>query len=55
MWPCACRLAGSRGGLGANELFCMSLKGQGAYLARSLSYANATFELHGMVVEPRMR
>lgn len=48
----SCVHAPRSSGIGAVELFSMSLKATGAYLARTLSYAGAEFDLHRMQMAP---
>lgn len=42
-------------GLGSLELFCMGLKATGSYLARTLSYHGAKFELQDIQLSMEMR
>lgn len=42
-------------GLGSLELFCMGLKATGSYLARTLSYHGAKFELQDVQLSMEMR
>jgi hypothetical protein len=44
-----------RSGLGSLELFSVGLKSTGIYLARTLSYQGADFELAAVTVDPVYR
>ena len=44
-----------KAGLGSLELFCMGLKATGCYLARTLSYKGAEFQLERIHLDPEFR
>ena len=44
-----------KAGLGSLELFCMGLKATGCYLARTLSYKGADFEMEKIHLDPGFR
>jgi len=44
-----------KAGLGSLELFCMGLKATGCYLARTLSYTGADFQMEKIHLDPSFR